>query len=320
MIRWGLVAVCVMCVPMVALAGDAADIRRYLTPPEYGNAPHKYVLKMMGDGRVKCTANLVNDKIVTAKHCLNDYKNKICANDMVAEVYEFQTLAGNSVTAKLIECGGYDGTRGTLAGDWAILEPVGESNSELVTVCDNIDNDNTIVMTGFGKLKVLTSDDVQDYIHAYLRFLFDAQTGRPMGTSRDANVDELYQRGRASEKGVQEVRSPGDGAMCATDFMDNASAYGIDVDAWFDNSEPKTRDCSVAGTNGGGDMLLLHDCNAWMGDSGAGVWKDMGDGNYCFAGVLSQSKDHVGGTNSIGKGSIQFVPVTVFQSSLQNDT
>ena len=97
MIRWGLLAVCVMCMPMVAMADDAADIRRYLHPSEYGNAPHKYVLKMMDDGRVKCTANLVNDKIVTAKHCLNNYTNKTCTNDMVAEVYEFQTLPSKSV-------------------------------------------------------------------------------------------------------------------------------------------------------------------------------------------------------------------------------
>lgn len=320
MIRRGLVAVCVMCVPMVVMAGDEADIRRYLQPSEYGNAPHKYVLKMMDDGRVKCTANLVNGKIVTAKHCLNNYTNKICTNDMVAEVYEFQTLSGDSVSAKLMECGGYDGTGWSLAGDWAILEPDNDLGLVFGDKCEDVTDGDTIVMTGFGKLQVLKSSDIQHYIHAYLRFLFDAQTGRPMGTSRDANVEELYQRGQASQKGVQEVRSPSADAMCATDFMDNASAYGIDVDVWFDNSEPKTRTCSVASTNDGGDMRWLQDCNAWMGDSGAGVWKDMGDGNYCFAGVLSQSKDHVGGTNSIGRGSIQFVPVTVFQSSLQNDT
>lgn len=320
MIRWGLVAVCVMCVPMVAMAGDEVDVRVYLASSEYSNAPHKYVLKMMDGGRVKCTANLVNGKIVTAKHCLNNYKNKICTSSMRDEFYEFQTLSGDSVTAKLIECGGYNGNAATLTGDWAILDPDNDSGSGFGNKCDDINNGDTIVMTGFGKLKVLKSSDIQDYIHAYLRFLFDAQTGRPMGTSRYANVADLYQRVQASEKGGREVRSPDDDNMCATDFMDNASAYGIDVNVWFDNSEPKTRTCNVASFTEDGGMWRLQECNAWMGDSGAGVWKNMGEGNYCFAGVLSQSKDHVGGDFSIGRGSIQFVPVTEFSSSLQNDT
>ena len=304
MFRYGLFVLCVILMPI--MAGGNADNRGVLDANKYGDEPHRYVLKMMNNGRVTCTANLVNGKIVTAKHCLNDFKNlrANCADDNT--VYTFQTLDGSEIKAKVTSCGGYKNTLDTLSGDWAVLDPeVHTSELHFADGCERdggVVNDDEGIMTGYGKLKVLKDADVTGFVHSYLRFLFDAQMGFPVGTSKDADVDELAERVEALDKGVQDVRS--EGTNCSRDFLNSASYYGINVDEWFDDSNPKTRECGVSSCD---TSMCELDCNAWQGDSGAGFWKKVADGKYCFGGVLSQAADDIGGGNSVARGSVYIV-------------
>ncbi len=269
MFRYGLFVLCVILMPIMAVGN--ADNRGVLDVNKYGDVPHRYVLKMMNNGRVTCTANLVDEKIVTAKHCLNDFKSLQgnCAGDNT--LYTFQTLDGSEIKATVTSCGGYDNTRDTLSGDWAVLVPEHTSGLQFADGCkanDGVVDYDEGIMTGYGKLKVLKDEDVTGFVHSYLRFLFDAQMGFPVGTSKDADVDELAKRVYALDKGVRDVRS--EGTNCSRDFLNSASYYGINVDEWFDDSNPKTRECGAGSCN---DTMCKLDCNAWQGDSGAGFWK-----------------------------------------------
>jgi hypothetical protein len=163
-------------------------------------------------------------------------------------------------------------------------------------------------------LKKLYATDVTHFVHAYLRFLFDAEMGLPVGTSKDADVNDL--NNRLIAEGVHDVSSEGGHTgthrnMCATDFMDNAVHYNIDVNEWFNDNRPKTRLCTIVdAADGGCTGCIRLNCNAWQGDSGAGFWVKKGENDYCFAGVLSQGFDDIGGVNSIGNGTVQVAPAS----------
>ncbi len=313
------ICLCAVLMPLLAIADEAVvDNRHYLEQSEYESPPHKFVLLMKSRGRNHCTANLVQvgetnlvqvgetKKIITARHCLGS-----CDNDTS---YEFYTLNGQNVSATVDRCGNFDREDAdTISGDYAILTPTsGMDALEFGTVCeDGVVSGVTGVMTGYGVLKPLDATDVTDFIHAYLRFLFDAEMGLPVGTSKDANVNDL--NNRLIAEGVHDVSSEGGHTllhknMCATDFMSSASYYDVEVDKWFNDERPKTRECTVTAVVDGGGIKL--DCNAWQGDSGAGFWVKNGENSYCFAGVLSQGYDDIGGVNSIGNGTVQVVPAS----------
>lgn len=313
------ICLCAVLMPFLAIADEAVvDNRHYLEQSEYGIAPHKFVLLMKSRGRNHCTANLVQvgeaKKIITARHCLGSCDD--------GASYEFYTLNGQTVSAKVDSdsCGNFDREDAdTISGDYAILTPTPTSGMDALefgTICTgNINSRTTGVMTGYGVLKPLEAPDVTHFIHAYLRFLFDAEMGLPVGTSKDANVNDL--NSQLTQKGVHDVSSEGGHTgmyknMCATDFMSSASYYDIEVDEWFNDVHPKTRECTVVDVAYGGfcrDCIKL-DCNAWQGDSGAGFWVKKGENDYCFAGVLSQGFDDIGGVNSIGNGTVQVAPAS----------
>ena len=233
MIGYGVLILCALLMPVMAVAD--VDNRYYLSESEYLDPPHKYVLKMIDAGRIKCTANLVDGKIITAKHCLTNYIELPENCSGYDATYVFQTLDGAEITARVDACGDYRNTPDTLSGDWAVLTPVTNYvELEYADVCTLEESDEGIV-TGYGKLKVLTDSDVTNFVHSYLRFLFDAEKGYPMGTSKNADVDSLAEAVEALDTGVTDVRS--EDTMCAGDFLDNASYYGIDANEWFDDAK-----------------------------------------------------------------------------------
>ena len=308
------ICLCAVLMPFLAIADEAeVDNRDYLEQSEYGNPPHKFVLLMKSRGRNHCTANLVQvggaKKIITARHCLGGCD--------AGTNYEFYTLNGQTVSAEVDgdSCGDFNGTQATIPEDYAVLRPTSDvTGLNFGPVCeDDVASDASGVMTGYGVLKPLDAKDVTDFIHAYLRFLYDAEMGLPVGTSKDANVNDL--NSQLIQKGVRDVSSEGGHAggtnMCATDFMSSASYYDIEVDKWFNDERPKTRECTVTAVSGGdcGGCIKLN-CNAWQGDSGAGFWVKKGENDYCFAGVLSQGYDDIGGEYSIGKGTVQVAPAS----------
>lgn len=307
------ICLCAVLMPLLAIADEAeVDNRRYLEQGKYGDAPHKFVLLMKSRGRNHCTANLVQvgeaKKIITARHCLGSCDK--------ATIYEFDTLNNQKVSAEVDSdsCGNFDREDAdTISGDYAILTPTpGTTALDFGTVCEgDVVSGATGVMTGYGVLKPLEAPDVTHFIHAYLRFLYDAQMGLPVGTSKDANVNDL--NNQLIAEGVHDVSSEGGHTgvyknMCATDFMSSASYYDIEVDKWFNDERPKTRECTVTAVSDAGNIKL--DCNAWQGDSGAGFWVKKDENSYCFAGVLSQGFDDIGGENSIGNGTVQVAPAS----------
>lgn len=313
-IKW---AICLgaILMPCFAIADEAVvDNRHYLEQGEYGNAPHKFILLMRSGGRNHCTANLVQvggaKKIITARHCLGGCD--------AGTNYEFYTLNGQTVSATVDSCGDFNRTQATIPGDYAVLTPTSDvTGLEFGTICgDDVVSDGASgVMTGYGVLKKLYATDVTHFVHAYLRFLFDAEMGLPVGTSKDADVNDL--NNRLIAEGVHDVSSVGGHTgthrnMCATDFMDNAVHYDIDVNEWFNDNRPKTRLCTIVDAADGGCAGCIRlNCNAWQGDSGAGFWVGPNNsGEYCFAGVLSQGYDDIGGVNSIGNGTVQVAPAS----------
>lgn len=297
------------------------DKRQYVDASAWATSPYKYVLQMQKKtgGNPFCTANMIGNKIVTAKHCI-DGQN---VSDIVFVAYNGRKMCAMNNP----RVGNYvDGKPATYTGDWAVLAPcakdadfVKKNNldfyGESIPVSVMV---NKVSYIGGGALKIMSDEEIKAFHKAYYRFIYDIKKEKPnMSGDRYATVLSAIHE----DDGVNLMSKTGQA------FLKYMTRYGINPDIFRDTNRLKESVCKV--NKDPNNYRLLHDlrCQSWGGDSGGGLYmvgyaKDI-YGNAqrqaifpSFVGLHTRGSRVVGGDGHANYGSGVDVTVKNFERYL----
>ena len=175
---------CTYSAPIKRSGAYTIDLRKYVSDAEWaGGLPYKYLLRMMIPNEdtekleTQCTGNMINGKIITARHCLADEMK--CEQDR--KNYYFRMYDGTEIRAKVADCGAQN-EQGT--GDWVIMDVVDTANQKIVrehslaSVEDikgayqikkfaNENGNKKLVSSGFDSLKVMNDAEIEIFQKAF---------------------------------------------------------------------------------------------------------------------------------------------------------
>ena len=170
--------------PTKRFGGYTVDLRKYVSNSEWADGlPYRYILRMMifnedtGKVETQCTGNMINGKIVTARHCLADEMK--CGQDR--KNYSFRMFDGTEVRAKVADCGA-PGDQDV--GDWVIMDVVDTAKQKIVrehslTSVEDIkgadqikrfavaNRNKKLVSSGFDALKVMNDAEIEIFQKAF---------------------------------------------------------------------------------------------------------------------------------------------------------
>ena len=195
-----------LCMPLIARAADyctnpeeyTIDKRCYVTDEQKKEKPYNAVAMIVGQhgpdgsGTIVKRQGLTQDDVgyflYTAKHCTDRNYDHI-ADDIL----RIRLPSGQEFDAKLISQGNYDfEDLATKLGDWAkyrLLMPDKDSNAKAVLngAYVKINGDlargaHDVRIIGYGRLKIMSDQDIEDFRTDYLNFAENLHWGTSADT------------------------------------------------------------------------------------------------------------------------------------------
>ncbi|MBR1380012.1 MAG: hypothetical protein IJ560_00270 [Alphaproteobacteria bacterium] len=286
---------------IVTAMGDTymTDHRRYIDDKEWSNAPYRHVLAIIDSkNTVYGTANMVNGKILTARHCIDGIKNPYF------RAFDGTRFYGDMSGAIM---GDYNiGNDDNPDGDWAVIPSRDDMHAFIeknsVSVTDMPPGERNTELVGFGALKVMSDQEIVNFKRAYNEYLVDLRVNGkdnlhgPMIQNFIAAIDGNSIVDNTNRKYV--YMNTDTSRTFRANIAKYAQKYNLDTNMFRDTARLKAGECRVNFTNSN----LNHTpntCQGWHGNSGGGLFSKIGN-KWTLVGMLTRSISIIGGKNHAG--------------------
>lgn len=241
------------------------DKRKYIDNTTWATEPYSYVLKMQikGGAAPICTANMIGERIVTAKHCI---VNKDLSN-VVFIAYNGRKISAkpNPITGNYVE-----NDPSTYTGDWAVLTPSAKDMDFVKKHSLDMFGDSVPAMSvifnkvsylGFGALKIMSDQEIAKFQRAYYSYLYD-------NLQKKEFIDkENFVKGMIKTRPTIDMQT-----KTAKGFLKKMSDYGVDSNIFRDTPRLKESVCKTNKNPNATLSLTNLQCQSWGGNSGGGLY------------------------------------------------
>ncbi|MBO7066002.1 MAG: trypsin-like serine protease [Alphaproteobacteria bacterium] len=241
------------------------DKRKYIDNATWATEPYSYVLKMQykkGSAPI-CTANMIGERIVTAKHCI---VNKDLSN-VVFIAYNGRKISvnPNPTTGNYVE-----NDPSTYTGDWAVLTPSAKDMDFVKKHSLDMFGDSVPAMSafiqqvsylGYGALKIMSDQEITKFQQAYYSYLYD-------NLQKKEFIDkENFVKVMTRTKPTIDMQT-----KTAKGFLKKMSDYGVDSNIFRDTPRLKESVCKTNKDPNATLSLTNLQCQSWGGNSGGGLY------------------------------------------------
>lgn len=297
------------------------DRRCYVTNQQKQERPFNAVVGLVGtDGKVFCTGTIVEYKkklyVFTAAHCVDYDHNQQPDNTITVKLQDGRVFVANQVSVSDYftqpEIDTDDEHRKEIMEllwdirkrDWAIysitkndttIPAVSATGQMKIDVHYLINPDYDALSVGYGSLKIMSDQEINDFKQRYIKFLDKIPlTNRekwdklPDDLRRTFNNIEQYRTDQenAPDELMAELGFTQDGirtiAPSVSLFLVTNKKYYHDI---FMNPELKVSECAL-GSDG-----ISKNCQTWGGDSGGGIFDRWGN----LMGIHTEGSRVIGG-------------------------